>query len=352
MSGLPEPLTPPDCDLRGYDFMPLFGHRLFNSDFDVTASDAEFRAALRLWWSAWQQCPAASLPDDERALCRFAGLGNDLRKWRKIAAKSLQGFCRCADGRLYHKVLAKEAKSAYARRINDRERKRKYRESKETTPLGPVGHDADATRDTTGTERGQDAGHDADVLPDRTGQGQDSIYIVRSSPGREDDQVSAPEPGEAVAGLTTQPKPKQEPEGFAAFYEAYPRKDARRDAAKAFPTAVKEAGGLDALMAGLRAFRFSPERQYQPLPASWLRGKRWEDAQDAVTSTAAMTGKPEARDVDARYFSTRAADVETIKALPQPPRGTPEYRAWENAHMGFPTPLPGTEKRSVGRMAI
>ena len=146
--------------------------------------------------------------------------------------------------------------------------------------------------------------------------------------------------------------PEQEPDGFAEFYEAYPRKDARHDAAKAFPGAVKAAGGLDRLMAGLRAFRFNPDRQYQPLPASWLRGKRWEDTQEARASPLPASAKPEASDVDARYFGTRKADVETIKALPQPPRGTPEYRAWENAHMGFPTPLPGTEKRSVGRMAI
>ena len=28
MSDLPSPLTPPDCDLRGFEWMPLWGHRM------------------------------------------------------------------------------------------------------------------------------------------------------------------------------------------------------------------------------------------------------------------------------------------------------------------------------------
>ena len=31
MTELPAPMSPPECDLRGYDFMPLFGNRLFGS---------------------------------------------------------------------------------------------------------------------------------------------------------------------------------------------------------------------------------------------------------------------------------------------------------------------------------
>ncbi len=163
-------MSAPDCDLRGYEFMPLFGHRLFNSDFEARASDAEFRAAVRLWWTAWQQCPAGSLPDDENALCRLAGLGRDLRKWRKIAARSLQGFCKCADGRLYHPVLSREANAAFERRKKERARKAKYRENHDNIHLGPAGQDADESRTKTGTCAGQDADEDGDFRADRTGQ--------------------------------------------------------------------------------------------------------------------------------------------------------------------------------------
>src|ERR1700720_4312805 len=109
--------------------MPLYGHRLFNSDFEMTATDTEFRCAIKLYWAAWQQCPAGSLPNSEDGLCRLAGLGRDVRKWRKISARVLHGFIECSDGRLYHPLLSAEAKRAYAHRVKDRARKAKYRET-------------------------------------------------------------------------------------------------------------------------------------------------------------------------------------------------------------------------------
>ena len=47
---LPAPLVPADCDLRGLDYMPLFGNHLFGSEFNAAATDAEWRAAVTLWW--------------------------------------------------------------------------------------------------------------------------------------------------------------------------------------------------------------------------------------------------------------------------------------------------------------
>ena len=63
-SDLPEPLSPPDCDLRGYDFMPLFGQRLFGSAFYSLAltNPRAGLAGMKLWWEAWLQRPAGSLP--------------------------------------------------------------------------------------------------------------------------------------------------------------------------------------------------------------------------------------------------------------------------------------------------
>jgi len=43
------PMTPADCDLRGYEWMPLFGARLFNSMFEANASDLAFRIAIKLY---------------------------------------------------------------------------------------------------------------------------------------------------------------------------------------------------------------------------------------------------------------------------------------------------------------
>lgn len=154
MSDLPEPLTPADCDLRGMEWMPLHGHKLYGSDFDAIASDAEYRAAQRLWWAAWQQqVPAASFPDDDRVLAHAAGYGRDPRGWAKIKAVALHAFIKCADGRLYHRFLSPEAIIAWEKRVKERERKAQYRAKKDGTAPSNL---QDVPRDTTGTNQGQD----------------------------------------------------------------------------------------------------------------------------------------------------------------------------------------------------
>ena len=154
MTTLPDPMTPADCDLRGMEWMPLYGGRLFGSDFDAHATDAEWRAALQLWWAAWNQVPAASLPDDDIALCRLAGFGRDVKAWRKVKTRALYGFAKCSDGRLYHKALVGFANESWQRRLKDRDRKARFRAEKER-------REAEAG---TRTERG----HDMEPLGDGT----------------------------------------------------------------------------------------------------------------------------------------------------------------------------------------
>lgn len=151
---LPQPLTPPDSDLRGLEWMPLYGHRLFASDFDAHASDAEFRAAMTLWWAAWNQVPAASLADDEVALCRLAGLGRDLASWRVVRPRALHGFVRCSDGRLYHRAMAPIAVESWEHRRKERARRQRWRQK---AVCGDVPRDVAGTADTTGQDTtGQD----------------------------------------------------------------------------------------------------------------------------------------------------------------------------------------------------
>ena len=118
------PLVPPEVDLSGYEFMPMFGDRLRASDTNGTANDAEFRAAVNLWWSSWKQIPAASLPDDDKVLCKLADLGRDLKAWRKVKAVAMANFVLCSDGRYYHTFLAGEALKAWDARVKAREKAR------------------------------------------------------------------------------------------------------------------------------------------------------------------------------------------------------------------------------------
>jgi len=110
--------------------MPLYGTHLMGSEFNARATDTEWRAALTLWWAAWNQQPAASLPDDDVALCRFADLGRDLRAWKKIKAVALHGFTKHSDGRLYHPFLVNIAKDSWERRLKERARKAEWRKKK------------------------------------------------------------------------------------------------------------------------------------------------------------------------------------------------------------------------------
>lgn len=175
-----QPLVPSDVDLRGYEFMPLYGHHLFGSDFNAGASDSGWRAAVTLWWAAWNQVPAASLPNDDVALTRLADLGRDVKSFRKIRAEALHGFELCDDGRLYHKQLAKWAIEAWDRRVKERQRKANWR-SKHAGQSG----DVPGTR--TGQQTGQDDGRRRDVpaegkREDRTGQDRELKKTKPSAP--------------------------------------------------------------------------------------------------------------------------------------------------------------------------
>lgn len=119
MNDLPDPMTPPDCDLRGLPFMQLDVVRMMDSDLFALSSGDEFKAAIALWCKAWLQVPAASLPDDDRVLAHLSCAGT---KWKKVKSMALRGWMKCADGRLYHPVVAEKALHAWKARVTQRER--------------------------------------------------------------------------------------------------------------------------------------------------------------------------------------------------------------------------------------
>lgn len=71
------------------------------------------------------------------------------------------------------------------------------------------------------------------------------------------------------------------PDGFDEFWKAYPKKVAKQDAVRAFKKLKPNAETVEAIIADVKA-RTShewngKELQYIPHPATYLRGKRWED---------------------------------------------------------------------------
>jgi hypothetical protein len=77
---------------------------------------------------------------------------------------------------------------------------------------------------------------------------------------------------------------KETPSGelFDEFWSAYPRKDSKADALKAFGKLKVSADFLPTILAGLERAKSSDQwtrdgGQYIPYAATWLNGKRWED---------------------------------------------------------------------------
>jgi hypothetical protein len=91
-------------------------------------------------------------------------------------------------------------------------------------------------------------------------------------------------------GPSPRPKRKptpEDPEGFAAFWEAYPRHEARQDAARAFAKLSPGKALLDLILAAIERQRkcgclesrvAADGRSVIPYPATWLNKRRWEDA--------------------------------------------------------------------------
>lgn len=98
---------------------------------------------------------------------------------------------------------------------------------------------------------------------------------------------------------------------FAEFYEAYPRKQGRADALKAY-RAARRAAAPDQILAGARAYNLTTagkEREFIKLPAGWLRGRRWED-----------TPIPQTPSKDERTRQTIALGQELSRGFGRPPR--------------------------------
>lgn len=78
---------------------------------------------------------------------------------------------------------------------------------------------------------------------------------------------------------------------FDDFYDAYPRREARRKAEQAWRAALKRADA-QTIMDGLARFRFNDDRRFIPLPASWLNGDRWADQQLSPVMAGAAASRP------------------------------------------------------------
>lgn len=123
LTAIPDPLTPADCDLQDFKFMPLDVARLRDSDMASEQTPEENWAAVLLWSAAWHQVPAASMPDSDNWIAKAAGYmmrGRIDPRWKDVRPGAMRGFVLCSDGRWYHQVVAEKANDSWVGKLKQR----------------------------------------------------------------------------------------------------------------------------------------------------------------------------------------------------------------------------------------
>ena len=77
---------------------------------------------------------------------------------------------------------------------------------------------------------------------------------------------------------------------FDLWWEAYPRKEAKGSARKAYEKAIKKVAP-DSLLKLTNAFAFDKETRFIPHPATWLNAERWIEAQIEPDTTPRMSNE-------------------------------------------------------------
>lgn len=134
MNDLPIPLVPPEVDLSDFHYMPLDVQRLRDSDLASECSPEACWAAVLLWCASWHQVPAGSIPDSELWQAKQAGYaarGKVDKGWTDVKKDALRNWVKCADGRLYHPVVAEKALTAWKEKFAQRARTKAATEARE-----------------------------------------------------------------------------------------------------------------------------------------------------------------------------------------------------------------------------
>jgi hypothetical protein len=82
-----------------------------------------------------------------------------------------------------------------------------------------------------------------------------------------------------------------EPEGFAEFWAAYPRRVGKDAARKAHVAAVKRGASVGAILQAVRDQQWPDEARFIPHPATWLNQGRWQDDPNAAAPPERKMGK-------------------------------------------------------------
>ena len=283
----PNPLTPPDCDLRSMPSMLLDVVRLRDSNIAQERNAEVFRCSVLSWAASWHQIPAASLPDDDTQLAYLLGYGRSVKSFRKVREQGgLRGWIKCSDGRLYHPVVAEKALEAMKNKEKLRQRTEAARQARtaESSKKYPVltGQPIDlsmyenSVTDNTviNVTASNITEHNITEYKKENPPIVPQVPSVAHAPANElvlqsADQASKPR-------KTRKAKVGENDPDWQAFYAAYPRKIAPSPGLAAWQRAISEGATPAQIMNALRRFKFSDDDRYIPYPASWLNSGNWK----------------------------------------------------------------------------
>lgn len=220
-------------------------------------------ALLMMWLVAWTQVPCGSLPNDEmviRAKCKIAP-----KAWPAVREILMRGWWLAEDGRLYHDTLVSRALDMMQKRASNARRTATHRSRKADLQ--------DGNDELTRLSRVTDASptHEFDT------KNQEPINTNTPLPPKGGGRVR-PSSVETV------------PDGFEAFWAAYPRKVGKPAALKAFakvrPTEEQLRDMLGAIADQRQSVQWSKDGgQFIPHPSTWLSQERWADGPATVAQS-------------------------------------------------------------------
>ncbi|WP_157215945.1 DUF1376 domain-containing protein [Flavisphingomonas formosensis] len=318
----PAPLTPADSDLRSFPFMPLQVARLRDSGMAAEIAPEACWYAVLLWAAAWHQLPAGSLPDNDAALMRLAGLGRDARTWRRHRDAALRGFLLCSDGRLYHPVIAEQVHAAWAEKCAYRTRKEKRSAiARKAAAVRWAGHapsadDASAMPDALPKETGTETETGRLAADEAACAGEDPIALAA-----ELCRIAGVRHVEPAAILRAQGVVRQWlAEGFDPVGEITPAIRGAVSAARA--ERISSLAYFDGPLRQLRARKEARDHGHRNTPAA-LRGPRpdpaldmWRDAQRRLAADADEAGDAGDAGGPDGAAADPGADLGTGAALP------------------------------------
>lgn len=253
------------------------------------------------------------LKDDEIPLARWNGL--KVRRWRTvrdelIAAGKITvegGFIR--QSRVADELVIAESRRKMAQEKGQKGGQNRIKTDETQTPNPLINNERDpsraqATYSNSNTNRSKieeshTNGEYATHAPTREAADAGSACVIPADDRRYP-------LGASEAPLT--PKPEPEPATFKMFWEAYPKRVGRRDALKAYRSALKRAhaaqiyAGLGAALKFWQARKTEP--QFVPNPSTWLNQDRWLDEPLKDTGQIAVNGRVR-QDSNAKWEDTK-----------------------------------------------